>query len=167
MLNYKNVLQLLIYLISSTPVCCLCPAIQSGCSEGQQSPRWLPVWWMMGTGGADPGVIRTLSWQGLPLQASQRRQREMDVQLGGWMDGWMRERQTQESYGTGPSRFFCVISSPHDPCDFLLFLWLCILLRSHFHFSPEWSISTAIAGIVMLLCADFHWRMSRCPNYIG
>lgn len=61
MLDYRNVHRRLIYLITSTLVCPLCVAVQSGCCEGQQSSKWLPARWMMGTGGADPAVIRTLS----------------------------------------------------------------------------------------------------------
>lgn len=32
-----------LYLISSTPLCPLCLAVQLGFSEGQQSSRWLPA----------------------------------------------------------------------------------------------------------------------------
>lgn len=122
MLNYKNVLVLIILLISFTPVCPLWLAVQSGCSEGHQSSRWLPSWWMMGTGGADLVVIRTLSWQGLPLRAwAQSHGVDRERWMCGSLDGWMDEGKTDkgESYGTRRNLSLCVISSPFHLCAFL------------------------------------------------
>ena len=91
------------------------PAVQLGGSKGQQSSRWLPAWWMMGTGGGWPSSDKEpiLTGASSPSLSSvtRCRQREMDVQLGGWNDGWGGDRRR----GTWHNPSSRVIGSPSDP----------------------------------------------------
>lgn len=70
----------------------------------------------------DP-ILTGVSSLGL-CSVTQCRQREIDVQLGGWMDGWMDEGKTdiRESYGTWHNLSLCVITSPPDLCTFFCLL---------------------------------------------
>lgn len=124
-LNYKNVLTFLIHLIFSTSLCHFCLDVQSSWSEAPAVTQVAACLMDDGNrGGGVPAMIRALSWQGLPFQAwAQSHSVDRDGCVGGWVEGWMGEEETDMrlSYGTRHNLSFCVISSPPDPCTFLPF----------------------------------------------